>query len=69
METDFSTLPPPGSDGACLAGCRCPVLDNSHGAGCYGGAKDENGDTLYWINVACPLHGASPVTPAESASS
>jgi hypothetical protein len=45
----------PGSDEAIKAGCKCPVLDNNHGRGC--GAKDENGDPLFWMNGACKIHG------------
>lgn len=44
----------PGSDEAIKAGCTCPVLDNAHGAGT--GYKDSNGDPLYWIEQACPIH-------------
>lgn len=49
--------PPPGSDAALDLGCRCPVLDNAHGKGYLGGAKDkETGETLYVITADCPLH-------------
>jgi hypothetical protein len=46
----------PGSDAAIEQGCACPVTDNRHGQGC--GWKDHDGNPLFWINEACPLHGA-----------
>lgn len=52
---------PPGSDEAIAAGCVCPVLDNAHGKGYMGGAKDENGETVYILSWACPLHGVEEV--------
>jgi len=48
---------PPGSDEALAHGCRCPILDNAHGLGYMGGAKDEEGHTVYVVSVNCPLHG------------
>lgn len=52
--------PPPGSDEAIAQGCRCPVLDNSHGKGMYGGnlLHPESGLPLYVFVDECPLHGA-----------
>lgn len=39
----------PGSPAAVAAGCRCPVLDNAHGAG--------RGDPpVYVMTVGCPVH-------------
>lgn len=49
--------PNPGSDEALALGCLCPVLDNAHGAGAWGGTKDENGELLFWRVDDCPLHG------------
>lgn len=47
----------PGSSEAIANFCECPVLDNSHGKGIYGGVvKDEFGQPLYWISETCPLH-------------
>jgi hypothetical protein len=47
----------PGSPEAIKAGCTCPVLDNAHGKGYMGGAKDrETGKTLFVYNCACPVH-------------
>lgn len=43
--------PKPGSPEAVKLGCKCPVLDNSHGAG--------RGDGTWWINGACPMHGTA----------
>ena len=48
--------PPPGSPAAVAQGCTCPVLDNGHGKGYMGGAKDKDGQTLYVIRAGCPLH-------------
>ena len=49
--TDPAAMSPPnpGSDAAIAAGCLCPVLDNSYGAGVL-----ESG--LYIIAEGCPLH-------------
>lgn len=48
----------PGSDEAIEAGCICPVLDNSHGKGYFGGPIDEKtGEPSFVINLSCPLHG------------
>lgn len=44
--------PPPGSPEAKERGCKCPVLDNAHGKGCYGdGAKFS-----WWISGRCEMH-------------
>jgi hypothetical protein len=40
------TQPNPGSDAALDQGCRCPVLDNSHG----------RGPGPFWISENCPMH-------------
>lgn len=48
--------PNPGSNEAIAAGCTCPVLDNGHGRGAYGGAKLDNGKPIFWIMQDCPLH-------------
>lgn len=42
--------PPPGSDEAIDAGCRCPVLDNAHGIG-YMGVPGS-----YIYTIGCPVH-------------
>jgi roadblock/LC7 domain-containing protein len=36
----------PGSDGAVVFGCKCPVMDNA-----------EMPDDKKWVNGDCPLHG------------
>lgn len=48
---------PPGSEEAIAAGCRCPRMDNGHGRGYMGGAKDDQGRTVFVISGDCPLHG------------
>jgi hypothetical protein len=52
--------PPPGSEAAVVAGCRCPVLDNAHGRGCRADTDDR---PLYWVVADCPLHGVPPGRP------
>lgn len=42
----------PGSDEAIKAGCRCPVLDNHHGAGLYA----LNGRPVFLMVESCKLH-------------
>lgn len=50
--------PNPGSGLAIENGCTCPVLDNAHGKGWKGGARcRETGETLFMMNLSCPLHG------------
>lgn len=46
----------PGSNEARVAGCKCPVMDNSHGKGWMGGVKGEDGQTVFVISELCPLH-------------
>jgi len=53
MGTRTPPNPPPGSDAAIGAGCRCPVLDNAHGRGAF----VENGVPQFWRDPHCPLHG------------
>ena len=45
-------VPNPGSNEAVERGCKCPVLDNSHGKG-YMMQKG-----IFVKVVGCPLHGA-----------
>jgi hypothetical protein len=54
MDATLQTLTP-GSDAAIAQGCTCPVLDNSHGLGIYGGLLIE-GQPRFWTNQDCPLH-------------
>ncbi|BAY55214.1 hypothetical protein NIES2135_20370 [Leptolyngbya boryana NIES-2135] len=56
MSNDRPT-PNPGSNEALNLGCRCPVLDNSHGKGYF----MQPG--LFVFNSDCPLHGQ--LLPAE----
>lgn len=42
--------PPPGSPAAIALGCRCPIMDNSHGKGYMGQAG------VYVYSGACALH-------------
>lgn len=58
--------PAPGSHEAYAQGCRCPILDNSHGKGLYGGVKGKDGQVVYVINFECPLHG-HPITTKSDA--
>ncbi len=53
----MTDTPNPGSREAALKGCSCPVLDNGHGRGYLGGAKDKDGNVMFVINANCPLHG------------
>lgn len=46
--------PLPGSNEAIAAGCKCPVIDNNHGAGAY----EVDGKPVYWMSEDCPIHGA-----------
>ena len=46
--------PPPGSDNARAEGCRCAVMDNRRGRGIY---NDKNGEPMFVISEACPMHG------------
>lgn len=48
--------PRPGSREALDAGCKCPVLDNAHGAG-YMGVKGT-----YVYNSDCELHSGDKMT-------
>lgn len=47
------TTPNPGSQAAIDKGCTCPVIDNHYGRG-----FTLNGETVFWINENCPIHGA-----------
>lgn len=58
MLIDGREVPNPGSDEALALGCICPVLDNAHGRGAYGGyIYDAVGQPFFWTNAHCPLHG------------
>jgi hypothetical protein len=45
--------PNPGSDEAIAIGCKCPVIDNSHGKGVY---ILDSGVPAFWITEDCPIH-------------
>lgn len=51
--TDQVKTPPPGSPEAVQQGCKCPVMDNAHGAGIPSPQGPQ-----YWVVFDCPLHGA-----------
>lgn len=51
--------PSPGSNEAIDAGCRCPVLDNSHG---WGFRKEGE----FIISLGCPLHAPDVTTAARN---
>lgn len=65
--TQESKHPNPGSLDAIEKGCLCPVLDNGHGQGAWGGIQQGlERQPLFWINAACPIHGKSQ-TPIDEA--
>lgn len=49
--------PNPGSPAAVEQGCKCPVIDNGHGAGVPMLDKEGGRQTAFWINAECPIHG------------
>ncbi len=51
----------PGSPEALDAGCKCPVLDNAHGAGYLGLGK------VWVMTMECPLHGKIAAGPPNTA--
>ncbi len=57
MEPDDHPNPKPGSPEAIKQGCKCPVLDNNHGAGFPVTDTDGKKQTGYWMNGECQLHG------------
>jgi len=61
----MSDKPNPGSAEARQLGCECPVLDNGHGRGYMGGAKDKNGETVFVYTVGCPVHYPAENEAAE----
>lgn len=51
-------IPNPGSNEAIALGCSCPILDNGHGLGAYGGTiKNREGCPIFWYDTLCNLHG------------
>lgn len=48
----MSDRPSPGSRQAIEKGCRCPIMDNSRGAGRPG----DDDEVLFVMNMDCPLH-------------
>ena len=59
---DTSKIPNPGSTEALDMGCRCPVIDNNHGRSPV--YVDEHGQSQWWINEECPLHGSQAAVDA-----
>jgi len=57
-------IPNPGSDEALAQGCTCPVLDNAHGKGYFGGP-----DGTFVMNAECPLHGAEAMPQVHNVDS
>lgn len=45
------SVPNPGSDDAIRLGCKCPVIDNGHGAG-----FPYEGRVCFYISDICPIH-------------
>lgn len=41
-------IPAPGTQDAIDLGCKCTVMDNSHGRG--------DGEWIYWYSTDCELH-------------
>lgn len=60
-----NAIPTPGSGDAIMRGCTCPVIDNGHGIGYMGGAKDKTGSALFVYTIGCPVHFPSSPTVAE----
>lgn len=58
----MKSTPNPGSDEALDQGCTCPVLDNGHGKGAYGGVLVD-GKPQFWVAEGCPLHDKQEVQP------
>jgi hypothetical protein len=52
----MASKPNPGSPEAVAAGCKCPVLDNSHGKGAFGGMLVIDGEPAFYIAGNCPMH-------------
>jgi hypothetical protein len=49
--------PDPGSSEAIGRGCTCDVGDNNHGLG-----QNHGGQTYFFPDLDCPLHGVDAVT-------
>jgi hypothetical protein len=60
MSESTSAVPNPGSEGAVMRGCTCPVLDNRRGKG----LPMHGGTRCFWINEGCPVH-APALTPEQ----
>ena len=50
-----SKSPNPGSREALSKGCRCPVMDNGHGAGWMG----RGSEGIFVISADCPIHSSA----------
>jgi hypothetical protein len=59
----MAETPNPGSPEARAIGCRCPVLDNGHGAGMPG-----RYGPLFWVSPECGVHHL-PGTPPDATGS
>jgi hypothetical protein len=59
--------PNPGSDEALAQGCRCPVMDNAHGRGAWGTWDKPEGEKVFVMSGACPLHGEAVRQAKEGA--
>lgn len=46
-----NAVPNPGSDEALMRDCTCPVIENGHGKGAWGGM-----DGIFCYTSCCPLH-------------
>ena len=65
MTEPIGGRPQPGSNAAIDAGCTCPVMDNGHGRGYMGGLKDADGNVMFVMDEACPLHGIAALARHE----
>lgn len=59
----MKVIHPPGHPQAIKDGCKCPGIDNGHGAGAY---ADTQGNPVYWFDFACPLHGQAEQVQSET---
>ena len=54
----------PGGDVAVKRGCKCPRIDNHYGKGV---PTFPDGERVWWIRAACPLHGCGVTQATEAA--
>lgn len=64
--SDSGTAVNPGSKEALAIGCTCPVVDNGHGKGIYGGLLFDDGKPKFWIAGNCPIHNSTSADNSDS---